>query len=199
MLRVERSGFGAFLTRKFLVLNGRVWLFRAYYLTPYAPSNSGCLIADISMPDMDGLELLQELVNRRIRIPVIVITGHGGVPMAVRAMRPGAVDFVEKPFDDEVLMESVRRGFALAGMARRELQIALEAEQRIATLSEREREVLERLVTGRPNKIVAFELDISPRTVEVSRARVMKKMQARSLSDLVRQALALGIGRSFQD
>lgn len=159
-------------------------------------SQGGCLIADIRMPDMDGLELQQVLVNCGIGIPVIVITGHGDVLTAVRAMKAGAVDFIEKPFDDEALIESVRWALALADNARANLLVAQAAEQRILTLSERERQVLECLVTGRPNKIIAFELDISPRTVEVHRAQVMKKMQARSLSDLVRQALALGISPS---
>ena len=159
--------------------------------------NGGCLIADISMPDMDGLELQQELVNRAIDIPVIMITGHGDVPIAVRAMKAGAVDFIEKPFDDEVLVQRLRRGLALADEVRDKTAVAKTAEQRIGMLSERERQVLEHLVTGQPNKIIAFELDISPRTVEVYRARVMKKMHARSLAELVRQVLALGISPSF--
>jgi two-component system response regulator FixJ len=156
-------------------------------------SQVGCLIVDISMPDMDGLELQQEFVNRRMGLPVIMVTGHADVEIAVRAMKAGAVDFIEKPFDDEALIESVRSALALVNEARSRTQLAQLAEQRIATLTERERQVLEHLVTGRPNKIIAFELDISPRTVEVYRGQVMKKMHARSLSELVRQALAAGI------
>lgn len=129
--------------------------------------NSGRLIADISMPDMDGLEVQQELVNRAIDIPVIMVTGNGDVPIVVRARKAGAVDFIEKPFDDEALVESLRRGLALADEVRDKTAMAKAAEQRIETLSERERQVLEHLVTGQPNKIIAFELDISPRTVEV--------------------------------
>ena len=156
-------------------------------------SQGGCLIADVSMPDMDGIELQQELVNRGTGLPVIVITGHGDVPVAVRAMKAGAVDFIEKPFDDEALLESVRRALALVNETRSRAQLAQQAEQRLSTLTERERQVLKHLVTGQPNKIIAFELDISPRTVDVYRAQVMKKMHARSLSELVRLALATGI------
>jgi two-component system response regulator FixJ len=153
----------------------------------------GCLIADIRMPDMDGLALQEELVSRRIGIPVIVVTGHGDVPLAVRAMKAGAVDFLEKPFDDELLLESIKRALALSGGSRSQASLTQAAETRIAQLTPRERQVLEHLVVGRANKVIAYELDISPRTVEIHRAHLMEKMQARSLSDLVRMALAAGV------
>lgn len=155
--------------------------------------NAGCLIADIRMPDMDGLTLQEELVKRKIRLPVIVVTGHGDVPLAVRAMKAGAVDFIEKPFDDEAILDSVGRALALRREERQHDALAREAKTRIAALTPREREVLEHLVAGRPNKVIAYELDISPRTVEIHRAHLMEKMQVRSLSELVRLALAAGI------
>jgi two-component system response regulator FixJ len=169
------------------------------FLADTALPNSGCLIADIRMPDMDGLALQQELVNRAIDIPVIMITGHGDVPIAVRAMKAGAVDFIEKPFDADVLIESLRRGLGLADEVRGKATMGKAAEQRIAMLSERERQVLERLVTGRPNKIIAFRIGhLAPHRRGLSRPGD-EEMKARSLSDLVRQALALGISPSFKE
>ena len=156
-------------------------------------AGASCLIADIRMPDMDGLSLQEELVNRQSGLPVIVVTGHGDVPLAVRAMKVGATDFIEKPFDDEALLGSVRRAMDIAKQSRDQASLVQTAETRIATLTARERQVLEHLVAGQPNKIIAYELSISPRTVEIHRAHLMEKMQARSLSDLVRQALAVGI------
>jgi two-component system response regulator FixJ len=152
-----------------------------------------CLIADIRMPDMDGLALQEELVNRRVGLPVIIVTGHGDVPLAVRAMKAGAVDFIEKPFDDELLLQSIERALALRKESRGQTSLAQTAAARIALLTERERQVLERLIAGQPNKVIAYELDISPRTVEIHRAHVMEKMQAKSLSDVVRFALAAGV------
>jgi two-component system response regulator FixJ len=144
------------------------------------------------MPDMSGLELQALLAERHVALPVVIITGHGDVPMAVRAMKAGAVDFIEKPFSDTAIIDGVRRALALSGRAA-DNGLAAEAEARLRTLTARERQVLERLVLGRPNKIIAFELDISPRTVEIHRARVMEKMQAESLSHLVRLALAANV------
>jgi two-component system response regulator FixJ len=149
----------------------------------------GCVITDIRMPQMNGLELQRRLGELQAGLPVIVMTGHGDVPLAVEAMKAGAVDFIEKPFDDEVLLSAVRA--ALARRARESERDArtVEIKGRIKRLSEREREVLQRLVAGKANKVIAFELGISPRTVEVYRANVMTKMQADSLSELVRMAL----------
>ena len=156
-------------------------------------SQAGCLIADLRMPDMDGLALQEELGRRQLGLPVIIMTGHGDVPLAVRAMKAGAVDFIEKPYDDELLLASVARALELSPQSRSQAALAQAAESCIAQLTPREREVLQHLVAGRPNKIIAYELNISPRTVEIHRANVMEKMQARSLSDLVRLALAAGL------
>lgn len=150
----------------------------------------GCLIADVRMPEIDGLTLQSRLAELQIDLPVVVITGHGDVAMAVRAMKAGAVDFVEKPFSEEAILESVR--LALSRLGERPVKDEAAA-KRLALLSPREREVLEGLVAGLPNKTIAYDLAISPRTVEIHRARVMDKTQARSLPELVRIALAAGI------
>lgn len=163
------------------------------FLDAHRPERSGCLIADMRMPDMDGLELQEELNRRNAGLPVIVVTGHADVPLAVRAMKAGAVDLIEKPYDDALLLASVKRALAKAHGAREQVAAADAARARIANLSARERQVLELLVAGQPNKIIAYELDISPRTVEIHRAHVMEKMEAKSLSDLVRAAIAAGI------
>jgi two-component system response regulator FixJ len=152
-----------------------------------------CLIADIRMPDMDGLTLQEELVRLKAGIPVVIITGHGDVTLAVRAMKAGAVDFIEKPFDDETLLTAVDRAAAAGRAAKGKAAQSEEAAARVAALSAREREVLERLVAGKANKVIAYELSISPRTVEIHRANVMDKMQAKSLSELVRFAIAAGM------
>jgi two-component system response regulator FixJ len=152
-----------------------------------------CIITDVRMPGLTGIDLLRRVKELGIEVPVIVITGHGDVPLAVEAMRFGAVDFLEKPFDDEILLQSVRAALRQqAGTAKRQSERA-EIEGRLATLSPRERDVLGGLVAGRANKQIAFELGISPRTVEIYRANLMDKMQAGSLSDLVRMALIVGM------
>jgi two-component system response regulator FixJ len=154
---------------------------------------SGCVVTDLRMPQMSGLELLQQLKEIRAELPVIVVTGHGDVPLAVEAMRAGAADFLEKPFDDETLLAAVRAALRRQGSDDgRELERRAFA-QRIAALSGRERQVLEGLVAGRPNKVIASDLGISPRTVEIYRANLMTKMQAASLSDIVRMALIAGL------
>jgi len=155
----------------------------------------GCVITDIRMPQMDGLELQRRLHEMRTALPVIVMTGHGDVPLAVEAMKAGAIDFIEKPFDDEILLSAIRS--ALARRARDSERDARRAaiRDRVQRLSEREGEVLERLVAGKVNKVIAYELGISPRTVEIYRANVMTKMQADSLSDLVRMVLVEGAER----
>jgi two-component system response regulator FixJ len=149
-----------------------------------------CLIADIRMPEMDGLALQEEIANRGSGLPVIIITGHGDVPLAVRAMKAGAVDFIEKPFDDEQLLTSVGRAIEIGRKTRSKAAEAAAAERLLALLTPRERTVLDQLVIGRSNKVAAYELGISPRTVEIHRAHIMDKMNARSLSDLVRVSLA---------
>ena len=153
----------------------------------------GCIISDVRMPGMTGLELLRRLHELGIGVPVIVVTGHGDVPLAVDAMKGGAADFLEKPFDDEVLLASVRSALARhAGEAKRQIERA-DIESRLAALSPRERDVLGGLVAGHANKQIAFDLGISPRTVEIYRANLMDKMKAASLSDLVRMALVAGM------
>jgi len=154
---------------------------------------SSCIITDVRMPGVSGIDLLRRLRELKVVVPVIVITGHGDVPLAVEAMKIGAVDFLEKPFDDEVLLASVRSALKLqGGQSKRETQRA-EIEGRLAALSSRERDVLNGLVAGRANKVIAYDLGISPRTVEIYRANLMNKMQAGSLSELVRMALITGI------
>ena len=154
-----------------------------------AEIQDGCIVTDVRMPGMDGIELQRRLRSDGNPIPVIVITGHGDIALAVDAMKAGAVDFIEKPFDDEVLIGAIKAALARrAGTRERDAQAA-ETRARLKLLSERERQVLEGLVAGKPNKIIAHELDISARTIEIYRANVMTKMQADSLSDLVRMAL----------
>jgi two-component system response regulator FixJ len=152
-----------------------------------------CLIADIRMPEMDGLQLQEELNRRKSGLPVIVVTGHGDVPLAVRAMRAGSIDFLEKPFDEELLLAAVQRAKLAADQARIQGETGQTAARLIAQLTPRELDVLKHLVAGGSNKVIAYELSISPRTVEIHRAHLMDKMQARSLSDLIRTALAAGV------
>jgi two-component system response regulator FixJ len=171
----------------------------AAFLDALPAIRSGCIITDVRMPGISGIDLLRRLKEMRVQLPVIVITGHGDVPLAVEAMKFGAADFLEKPFDDEVLLASVR-----SALDRSEASAALETERaeiraRIATLTHREREVLDGLIAGHPNKIIAFDLEISPRTVEIYRANVMTKMKAGSLSELVRMALAASAMKSAPD
>ncbi|HUC65572.1 MAG TPA: response regulator FixJ [Stellaceae bacterium] len=163
------------------------------FLAEAAPMPGECLLLDVRMPDMDGLELQEELNRRGIKLPVIIMTGHGDVPIAVRAMKAGAMDFIEKPFSDELLVDCVRRARRQAEEARREGAEADEVRHRLQILTPRERDVLQGMIAGQPNKLIAHALGISPRTVEIHRARVMDKMAARSLSALVRMALAAGI------
>jgi two-component system response regulator FixJ len=145
------------------------------------------------MPGMSGIDLLRRLQELKIGMPVIVITGHGDVPLAVEAMKIGALDFLEKPFDDDVLLTSVRSALTRQdGDTKRHTERA-EIENKLAALSNRERDVLGGLVAGRANKQIAYDLGISPRTVEIYRANLMNKMQAGSLSDLVRMALIVGM------
>jgi two-component system, LuxR family, response regulator FixJ len=154
---------------------------------------NGCLITDLRMPDLSGVQLLQRLRELPAKIPAIVITGHGDVPMAVEAMKAGAVDFIEKPFENTVLFEAIKRAAAeLTKQTARHDVAAIN--QRLALLSEREREVLAGVVAGLPNKTIGYDLNISPRTVEIHRANVMEKMEAKNLPDLVRMALAAGFG-----
>jgi RNA polymerase sigma factor (sigma-70 family) len=146
----------------------------------------GCLVLDIRMPGLGGLELQEELVRRGNTLPIIFITGHGDVPMAVEAMQKGAVDFIQKPFRDQELLDRIREALATDEERREEQQQNAEVNERLDRLTNREREVFDLVVTGKPNKVIAYELGVSQRTVEIHRARVMEKMQARSLADLVK-------------
>ena len=154
---------------------------------------AGCVITDVRMPRLSGVELLRQLRDRQVSIPVIMITGHGDVPLAVEAMKIGAMDFLEKPFDDEALLASVRSALDQLDRDQKRQAERSDIEGRLATLSNRERDVLQGLVAGHPNKQIAYDLGISPRTIEIYRANLMTKMQAASLSDLVRMALILGL------
>jgi two-component system, LuxR family, response regulator FixJ len=158
---------------------------------PKAPF--GCIITDVRMPDLTGIELLRRLKDLNAKMPVIVITGHGDVPIAVEAMKLGAADFFEKPFDGDAMVAAVQAVFAESRKdADREAE-RKELDDRLATLTPRERDVLKGLVAGNPNKIIAYDLGISPRTVEIYRANVMTKMKSGNLSELVRMALHAGI------
>jgi two-component system, LuxR family, response regulator FixJ len=163
------------------------------FLDAAAGDQPGCIVTDVRMSGISGIDLLRRLKARGSTMPVIVITGHGDIQLAVEAMKLGAVDFLEKPFDDEVLLASVKSALGQVEKAEKRETERAELSKRIATLSVREREVLEGLVAGKPNKIIAYDLGISPRTVEIYRAHVMTKMNAGSLSELVRMALLAGL------
>ena len=156
------------------------------FLTSSPPLAGACVITDVRMPGTGGLELAEALRTRGAGVPVIVITGHADVPLAVQAMKAGVTDFIEKPFDDEVMLAAIRKALEQHASDEQSSAERQEVQGRIATLSPREREVMEGLVAGKANKAIAYDLEISARTVEVYRANVMIKMQAKTLSDLVR-------------
>jgi two-component system response regulator FixJ len=173
----------------------RVKLFESatQFLEALSGLKVGCLLTDVRMPGIDGIELMRSLKAQGLSFPVIVMTGHGDVPLAVEAMKLGAFDFLEKPFDDEVLIERIRAALDHGTeLAEADIQ-AREIAERMESLTARERQVLDGLVAGRPNKVIGRELAISPRTVEIYRANVMAKMKASSLSELVRLMLRAGI------
>jgi two-component system, LuxR family, response regulator FixJ len=155
----------------------------------------GCVVSDVRMPDIDGIELLKRLKASGSLFPVVIMTGHGDVPLAVEAMKLGAVDFVEKPFEDDRLIGMIETALRQAEPGIRSEAITIEIQSRIATLSPRERQVMDGLIAGLSNKLIAREYDISPRTIEVYRANVMTKMQVASLSELVRLAMRAGVLR----
>jgi two-component system, LuxR family, response regulator FixJ len=162
-------------------------------LSTLRPEEEACLVIDVKMPELGGLEVQERLRAEGFSLPVVIITGHGDVPLAVQAMKAGAVDFVEKPFSEEMILGAVARAFEIERQQRESGAAAAEARSRLSELSERERQVLSLLVAGKPNKVIAHELVISPRTVEIHRARVMEKTRAHSLSELVRLALTAGL------
>jgi two-component system response regulator FixJ len=166
--------------------SGREFLAAAPSLVP------GCVLTDMRMPEMDGLELLRRLRERHLNLPVIVITAHGEVSIAVQALRAGAADFIEKPFPGDVLLDAVLSALQTIDQTHQQDTDIAGIHGRIASLTTREREVMDQLVAGNQNKVIAYNLGMSPRTVEVHRARVMAKMQARSLSTLVRMVVSVG-------
>jgi two-component system response regulator FixJ len=163
------------------------------FLAVVAELTSGCVLTDVRMPGLGGMDLVHRLKALNFRLPVIMMTGHGDIPLAVEAMKAGVTDFLEKPLDDDHLLRVVDKALAEAATPAQEAENLRELRSRFASLSPREREVLTGVVAGRPNKVIAFDLGISPRTVEVYRAGLMAKSGAGTLSQLVRMALALGL------
>jgi FixJ family two-component response regulator len=161
------------------------------FLANFSIEMAGCLVLDIRMPGMGGLELQQKLIELGSTLPIIFITGHGDVPMAVEAMQKGAVDFIQKPFRDQELLDRIGEALTADRERRTEQQKIADVAERVCQLTNREKEVLDLVVTGKPNKVIAYELGVSQRTVEIHRARVMEKMHAKSLADLVRMHIAL--------
>lgn len=159
------------------------------FLPAYGPNQPGCLVVDIRMPGMSGLELQQHLNLHGATIPLIFITGHGDIPMAVEAMQHGAFDFLQKPFRDQDLLDRVQRALERDCTTRTQLKATDQIRERLASLTPREREVLELVTAGKPNKVMAGDLGVSQRTIEIHRARVMEKMQAESLAQLVRMMI----------
>jgi two-component system response regulator FixJ len=171
------------------------WESGVAFLKDVRHAEPGCVLLDVRMPEMDGLQVQQELHQRGVTMPVIILTGHGDVSTAVRAMKEGAVDFIEKPFEKTVLLAAIETAFERLDNAAASETQGVEAEVMLAKLTPREREVLEGLAKGFPNKTIAYDLNISSRTVEVHRANVMSKLEVRSLSDALRIAFAAGMGK----
>jgi two-component system, LuxR family, response regulator FixJ len=163
------------------------------FLSAYEAGQPGCLVLDVRMPGMSGLNLQETLVARDITLPVIIITGYAEVPTAVRALKTGAIDFIEKPFNDDVLLDRVRQAIEVDRQARAARDQRTLAEKRFAQLTPREREVMQLVVAGKANKVIAGELGLSPKTVEVHRASVMSKMDADSVAELVRLAMLVSV------
>ena len=159
------------------------------FLESKRPDLPACLILDVRMPGLSGLDLQRDLAEANVHIPIIFITGHADVPMAVEAMQKGALDFIQKPFRDQDLLDRIGTALQKDRERRSERRLQADLHERVGTLTKREREVLDLVVTGKPNKVIAYELGVSQRTVEIHRARVMEKMQARSLADLVRMRI----------
>ncbi|AWB23075.1 DNA-binding response regulator [Methylobacterium currus] len=179
---LETSGFGV-----------RLYETGTDLLASAATLASGCVLTDIRMPGIDGLDLIRRLREAGHALPIIVMTGHGDIPLAVEAMKRGACDFIEKPFDDEVLLGALRTALSPGRTAKAANPTVQDFLQRVGTLSERERQVLDRLVAGATSKEIGRALDISPRTVEIYRAKLMAKTQAPTLQDLVRRAVLAGL------
>jgi len=174
-------------------LNVETYASAREFLAGCYPGRAGCALLDVRMPGMSGLELQEYLNGQQFRIPVIIITGHGDVPMAVKAMKAGAVDFIEKPFDDETLLASIGRALALDEQRRIRQEGRAELAARLAHLTPREHEVMLMVTDGQSNKEIATALGVSAKTVEAHRAKVMEKMHAHSLAELVRMVLEIGV------
>jgi RNA polymerase sigma factor (sigma-70 family) len=159
------------------------------FLEAYDPTQPGCLLLDVRMPGLSGFDLQAELQSRRIRVPMIMMTAYAEVPMAVRALRGGAIDFIEKPLDGQIVVDRVQQAITSDLAARRAEHERLEVRQRMARLTPRQRAVLDGLIAGKPSKVIAAELGVSPSTVDVHRGRLMERLQARSLPDLFRLVL----------
>lgn len=159
------------------------------YLDRFDAGRPGCLVLDVRMRGMSGLDLQQRLAAEPLHPPIIIVTGHGDVPMAVRAVQAGAVDFIEKPFNDQVLLDAVHRALQRDAEMRGQAMLLADIKERLQRLTPREREILDLIVAGRRNKVIAADLGISQSTVEAHRAKVMEKLEARSLSDLMRMVL----------
>ncbi len=155
--------------------------------------DTGCVLLDVRMPKMSGMEVQQKLLEKRPDLPVVIVTGHGDIAMAVQAMRAGAVDFIEKPFQEEALLQTIETALSLADQRHEHEEVVAEINRNIALLTPREREVFDQLILGHSNKVIARALECSPRTVEIHRARVMEKTEAASVAHLVRMAMAIGI------
>lgn len=168
------------------------------FLAAYRPGQGGCALVDLRMPGMDGLALLDRLREGGSALQVVMVTGHGDVPLAVKAMKAGALDFIQKPYTNDTILDLIKRALSAGPQSGFTDLVPEEIRARAESLTPRERDVLEQLVVGRPNKIIAHELKISPRTVEIHRANVMRKMQADSLSHLVRMAMAARLTRPAQ-
>jgi len=165
------------------------------FLEAYRPENSACLVLDVAMPELEGLELQRHLTRQGILLPIIFVTGHGDIPMSVRAIKAGATDFLTKPVDADALVQAVRTALQVAEIQRREASEIAALEARLASLTLRQREVLKHVVAGQLNKQIAFDLGTGEQNVKLHRAQVMKKMGVDSLADLVRVAERLGIGK----
>ncbi len=163
------------------------------FLDALATLQPGCIVSDVRMPGIDGLELQRRLNELEVNLPVIIMTGHGDVSLAVEAMKAGAIDFIEKPFDDEVLLTAIRIALDRYNKTEHQKAELAEIQNKLCALSARERQVLDGLLAGLPNKTIAYDLNLSPRTVEVHRANVMTKMGASSLSNLIRMAIVANV------
>jgi two-component system response regulator FixJ len=188
---IRRSASFMLKTSGFAV---ETWPTGVAFLKEVRHLEQGCILLDVRMPEMDGIEVQAALADRGITMPVIVLTGHGDVSIAVRAMKGGAVDFIEKPFEKAALLTSIETAFERLATAGDRMTKAAEAEVMLGILTPREKDVLEGLAQGLPNKTIAYDLGISPRTVEVHRANLMSKLDVRSLSDALRIAFAAGLG-----